>query len=70
MNVNTSNQEKFDLGFHHLTRKRSVHFCGFHKAAAHRDEIILGFLNTGDMAGYLQFYCLVEQTTENLPGNR
>lgn len=65
MHIQTSTQEKLDLGFNGYTCNWGVHMCGLYETEKERDEIIMGFLNAGDRAGDLQLYCPVERTKEN-----
>jgi hypothetical protein len=65
MHIQTSNQEKLNLGFNSYTCNWGLHICGLYETAEERDEIILGFLNIGDIEGDLQLYCPVERTKEN-----
>jgi len=65
MHIQTSNQEKLNLGFSNYTCNWGVHMCGLYETEEERDEIILGFLHAGDLAGDLQLYCPVERTEEN-----
>jgi len=64
MHIQTSNQEKLNLGFNGYTCNWGVHMCGLYETEKERDEIILGFLYAGDLAGDLQLYCPVERTKE------
>jgi len=65
MHIQTSNQEQLNLGFNNYTCNWGLHICGLYETEAERDEIILGFLYTGDIEGDLQLYCPVERTKEN-----
>jgi hypothetical protein len=65
MHIQTSNQEKLNLGFSNYTCNWGVHLCGLYETEKERDEIIFGFLHAGDMDGDLQLYCPVERTKEN-----
>ena len=65
MHIHTSNQEQLNLGFNNYTCNWGLHICGLYETEAERDEIILGFLYTGDIEGDLQLYCPVERTKEN-----
>jgi hypothetical protein len=64
MHIHTSNQESLELGFGHYTCNWGTHVAGLYENGKERDEIILGFLNRGDIAGDLQLYCPVEQSKE------
>jgi len=65
MHIQTSNQEKFDMGFGGYTCNWGLHIAGLYETPEERDEIIFGFLHKGDIKGDLQLYCPVERTKEN-----
>ena len=65
MHIQTSNQEKLDLGFNKYTCNWGVHICGLYETEEERDEIVFGFLHAGDLAGDLQLYCPVERTKDH-----
>ncbi len=65
MHVQTSNQERLNLGFNNFTCNWGVYFCELYETEVERDKIILGFLHAGDLAGDLQLYCPVERNKEN-----
>jgi hypothetical protein len=65
MHIQTSNQEKSDLGFGGYTCNWGLHIAGLYTTPEERDEIIFGFLHQGDIEGDLQMYCPVERTKEN-----
>ncbi len=62
MHVTTSTQPAMDLGFGGYSCNWGTHICGLYETDRERDEIVLGFLHQGDVAGDLQLYCPVEQT--------
>lgn len=62
MHIPTSQQARLELGFGDYTCNWGVHICGLYETEAERDEIVLGFLHQGDLAGDLQFYCPAEVT--------
>lgn len=64
MHIQTSDQDALDLGFGGYTCNWGVHIAGLYETEAERDEILLGYLHTGDEAGDLQLYCPVERTPE------
>jgi hypothetical protein len=64
MHIKTSDQPELKLGFGDYTCNWGVHICGLYETDDELDEIVLGFLGQGDMAGDLQLYCPVEQTPE------
>lgn len=65
MHIQTSQQEQLNLGFNNYTCNWGVHICGLYETEQERDDIVLGFLHAGDLAGDLQLYCPVERTKEN-----
>lgn len=65
MHIQTSEQERLELGFGDYTCNWGVHICGLYETEAERDEIIFGFLRQGDIAGDLQFYVPAERTRED-----
>ncbi|MCF8309688.1 MAG: MEDS domain-containing protein [Bacteroidales bacterium] len=65
MHIQTSNQEKLNLGFGGYTCNWGLHIAGLYETAEERDEILFGFLHQGDIEGDLQLYCPVERTKEN-----
>lgn len=65
MHIQTSDQELLELGFNNYTCNWGVHICGLYETEQERDEIILGFLHAGDIAGDLQLYCPAERSAEN-----
>lgn len=64
MHVHTSNQHELELGFGGYRCNWGVHICGFYETERERDDILLGFLHTGVMAGDLQLYCPHEQSAQ------
>lgn len=65
MHIQTSNQEKLNLGFGGYTCNWGLHIAGLYETAEERDEILFGFLHQGDIEKDLQLYCPVERTKEN-----
>jgi len=65
MHIQTSDQEKLNLGFGGYTCNWGLHICGLYESEAERDEIIMGFLHEGDLKHDLQLFCPVERTAEN-----
>jgi hypothetical protein len=65
MHIKTSNQVELKLGFGNYTCNWGVHICGLYENDQERDEIIMGFLGQGDLAGDLQLYCPVEHSPES-----
>jgi len=65
MHIQTSNQEKLELGFGDYSCNWGLHICGLYETEEERDEIIFGFLHEGDLKNELQLYCPVERTKEN-----
>lgn len=62
MHIKTTDQEKLDLGFRDYTCNWGTHIAGLYETEEERDEIIFGFLSTGDNAGDLQLYCPCERS--------
>jgi len=62
MYVETSKLGKMDLGFKGLECNWGTHIAGLYENDEQRDEIILGFLNKGDLENDLNLYCPVEIT--------
>jgi len=65
MHMQTSQQEMLNLGFNQFTCNWGTHICGLYETEAERDEIVMGFLHAGDIAGDMQLYCPAERTAEN-----
>lgn len=65
MHITTSLQASLELGFGNYTCNWGVHFCGLYETEAERDEIIMGFLGQGALAGDLQLYCPTERSRED-----
>lgn len=66
MYIQTSNQEKLDLGIGNYSCNWGIHIAGLYETEEERDEILTGFLSVGITAGDMQLYCPVEQTEEEL----
>ena len=65
MHIQTSDQEKLELGFGGYTCNWGLHICGLYETEAERDEIVMGFLHQGDLKNDLQIYFPSERTQEN-----
>jgi len=65
MHIQTSNQEKLELGFGGFTCNWGLHIAGLYETEKERDEIIFGFLNAGALQNDLQLYCPVERTADD-----
>ena len=65
MHIATSEQSSLELGFGGYTCNWGVHMCGLYETADERDEIVFGFLHTGDVEGDLQLYCHSERSPED-----
>jgi hypothetical protein len=65
MHIQTSDQDKLELGFGGYTCNWGLHMCGLYETEAERDEIIMGFLHQGDLEKDKQLYCPAERTKEN-----
>ena len=66
MHIQTSNQEKLDLGIGNYSCNWGIHIAGLYETEEERDEILTGFLSVDITAGDMQMYCPVEQTDEEL----
>jgi len=64
MHLQTSDQEKMSLGFRDYTCNWGAHICGLYETEGERDEIITGFLHTGDISGDFQIFIPSEQSAE------
>lgn len=64
MHIQTSNQERLDLGFGGYTCNWGLHICGLYETYDERDEIIFGFLHEGAIKNDRQLYCHVELSKE------
>ncbi len=56
MHIHTSSQEVLDLGFRGYTCNWGVHICGLYESQAEHDEILYGFMHSGDTADDLQLF--------------
>lgn len=65
MHIRTSDQSELRLGYGEYTCNWGVHFCGLYETEQERDDILLGYLHQGDMAGDLQMYCPAERSRED-----
>jgi hypothetical protein len=65
MHLQTSDQEKLELGFGGYTCNWGMHVCGLYETEAERDEIIMGFLHAGDLKNEQLIYFPSERTPEN-----
>jgi hypothetical protein len=65
MHLQTSDQEKLDLGFGGYTCNWGLHICGLYETESERDDILMGFLHEGDLKNDLQIYFPSERTIEN-----
>ncbi len=63
--IKTSDQDSLKLGFGNYECNWGVHIAGLYETEEERDEIVLGFLNQGDIAGDLQLYVPAERTKED-----
>lgn len=64
MHIQTSEQEKLQLGIGDYSCNWGVHICGLYESEQERDEIIFGFLRQGCLTGDLQLFCPVERDQE------
>ncbi|MBN2040218.1 MAG: MEDS domain-containing protein [Spirochaetes bacterium] len=64
MHINTSRQQKLNMGFGAYTCNWGTHFCGLYETEDERDEIIFGFLHQGAVEKDLQLYCPAERSRE------
>lgn len=65
MHIQTSDQEKLELGFGGYTCNWGLHICGLYETEKERDEIIMGFLHEGDVKNDLQIYFPSERTIDD-----
>ncbi len=65
MHVTTSAQPSLKLGFGDNECNWGVHFCGLYETEEQRDEILMGYLNQGDLDGDFMLYCPSERTEED-----
>lgn len=65
MYLNTSDQEKFELGYGNYSCNWGIHVAGLYEKEKERDEIIFGFLAEGARKGDLQLYCPTERSRED-----
>ncbi len=65
VHLQTSDQEKLELGFGNYTCNWGMHIAGLYETEDERDEIILGFLSQGNKDGDLQLYCPTERSEED-----
>jgi hypothetical protein len=65
MHLQTSDQEKLELGFGDYTCNWGTHICGLYETEEERDEIIMGFLHAGDVKNELLIYFPAERSAEN-----
>lgn len=61
MYLQSSDQEKMDLGFGGHSCHWGTHIAGLYETEAERDQIITGFLQKGLERGDVQRYCLEEE---------
>ena len=65
MHIQTSDQEKLELGFGGYTCNWGLHMAGLYETEDERDDIIMGFLHMGDIKKDMQLYCPSERTEKN-----
>jgi hypothetical protein len=65
MHLQTSDQEKLELGFGGYTCNWGTHICGLYETEEERDEILMGFLHAGDVKNDLMLYFPAERSAEN-----
>jgi hypothetical protein len=64
MIIKTSDQDVMQLGFGDYQCNWGIHLAGLYETEQERDDILMGFLNQGDIAGDLQLYCPTEQNAD------
>lgn len=62
MHIQTSDQEKLDLGFGGYSCNWGTHICGFYETGQERDEVMFGFLRQGLRDGDYCLGCTVERS--------
>ncbi len=65
MHVKTSDQPVVDLGFGRDQCNWGLHLAGLYEKEEDRDEILLGFLQRGNLDGDALLYCPCEQSEED-----
>lgn len=61
MHIQTSDQEKLDLGFGGYSCNWGTHICGFYETDQERDEVMFGFLRQGLRNGDCCLSCAAER---------
>lgn len=69
MYIQTSSQEKLNLGIGNYQCNWGIHIAGLYETEAEREEIVMGFLHQGDIDGDLQLYSAVEHSVEDFQHN-
>lgn len=64
MYVQTSNQERLELGFHGYECNWGIHIAGLYETEAERDEIVFGYLSKGAFVRDLQLFCPAGEPVE------
>jgi len=65
MYIQTSTQEKLNLGIGNYQCNWGIHIAGLYETEAEREEIVMGYLHQGDIDGDLQLYTPVEHSVED-----
>jgi len=65
MYIQTSNQDKLELGVGDYQCNWGIHIAGLYETEAERDEIVMGFMHAGDAAGDLQLYAPAERSVSD-----
>lgn len=65
MHIQTSNQERFNLGYGDYSLNWGAHVAGLYETEKERDDILFGFLEEGLRQGDLDFYVPAERTEED-----
>jgi DcmR-like sensory protein len=65
MYIQTSDQEKLEMGFGNYTCNWGLHICGLYETEKERDDILFGFLERGFLDGDYQLYCPSERSRED-----
>jgi hypothetical protein len=65
MHIQTSDQPILELGVGNYTCNWGVHMAGLYETEEEIDQIVMGYLHQGDLAGDLQLYCPAERSAED-----
>lgn len=68
MHVQTSDQERLELGYGGYSCNWGIHIAGLYETKTERDEIVFGYLGEGIGAGDLQLYASHDESPEAFCG--